>query len=165
MKNPTSEITRTSVQKSVCVLSRLPLYGHIQVKMSLITEAFFAEGDFTRLDLIHSTYDNLKTCLTDELIRPHQLYYGLSGRKLMQTLGQRTLVLFKLFLLERKVLFFQSPVMDLCTWILTVLSLHPGMLEYGLDEAACSVPLDTPPQSLSPEPQENVVKPVMKLSK
>ena len=29
--NKTEDITRTTVQKSVCVLSRLPLYGHIQV--------------------------------------------------------------------------------------------------------------------------------------
>ena len=31
VKNPTEKITRGFVQKSVCVLSRLPLYGHIQV--------------------------------------------------------------------------------------------------------------------------------------
>ena len=63
VKNPTEDVTRGSVQKSVCVLSRLPLYGHIQVKMALITEAFFREGDFSRLDLIHQTYDNLRFVL------------------------------------------------------------------------------------------------------
>ena len=151
VKNPTEKITRGFVQKSVCVLSRLPLYGHIQVKMALITEAFFIEADFSRLDLIHQTYDNLNSCLTGDLVRTQQLYVGLSARKLIQTLSHRTLVLFKLFLLERKVLFFQSPVMDLCSYFLTLLSLHPGMLEDGLNESACSVPLDTPPESLSPE--------------
>ena len=30
--NKTADITRTTVQKSVCVLSRLPLYGQIQVR-------------------------------------------------------------------------------------------------------------------------------------
>lgn len=72
------DFTRGTVQKSICVLSTLPLYGQIQVsefhlgflslifhsiafqvKMSLITEAYFREGDFSRLDLIHQTYDNL----------------------------------------------------------------------------------------------------------
>jgi len=150
VKNPTADVTRGTVQKSVCVLSRLPLYGHIQVKMALITEAFFHEGDFSRLDLIHETYDNLSACLTDDLVRTQQLYVGLSARKLVQSLAHRTLVLFKLSLLEKKVLFFQSPVLDLCTYFLTLLSLHPGMLEEGLKESACSVPLDTPPDSLSP---------------
>ena len=75
--------------------------------MALITEAYFIEADFSRLDLIHQTYDNLNSCLTDDLVRTQQLYVGLSPRKLIQTLSHRTLILFKLFLLERKVLFFQ----------------------------------------------------------
>merc|ERR1712203_798676 len=50
-----------------------------------------------------------------------------------------------------KVLLFQSPVVDLTSFLLTLLSLHPGMLERGLDESACVVPLDTPPLSLSPD--------------
>ena len=57
---------------------------------------------------------------------------------------QRALVLFKLMLLERKVLFFKSPVEALSSHILTLLSLFPGLLEAGLDEAACTVPADTP---------------------
>jgi hypothetical protein len=127
--------------------------------MALITEAFFREGDFTRLDLIHQTFDNLNSCLTDDLMRTQQLYVGLSARKLVQTLTHRSLVLFKLFLLERKVLFFQSPVLDLCSYFLTLLSLHPGMLEHGLDESACIVPLDTPPDSLTPDQGLNPDRP------
>ena len=68
----------------------------------------------------------------------------------------RSLVLFKLLLLERKVLLFQSPVVDLTSFLLTLLSLHPGMLERGLDESACVVPQDTPPLSLSPDCNQEV---------
>ena len=83
--NKTADITRGSVQKSVCVLSRLPLYGQIQVKMALITEAYFAEGDFERVDLIHQTYDNLNACLSDDMLRTQQLYvdvFELNSNKL-----------------------------------------------------------------------------------
>ena len=69
VRNKTEDITRGTVQKSVCVLSRLPLYGQIQVvffpsyriewqliylkvKMSLITQAYFEEGDFSNVSLI-----------------------------------------------------------------------------------------------------------------
>ena len=69
----------------------------------------------------------------------------------MQRCRQRALILFKLLLLERKVLFMQSPVNELCSFFLTLLSLHPGMLEDGLGEAARMVPADTPP-SASPAP-------------
>ncbi len=148
--NRTEDITRGSVQKSVCVLSRLPLYGQIQVKMALITEAYFREGDFSRLDLIHQTYDNLNACLNDEMLRTQQLYVGLSARRMVRAFRQRALALFKLTLLERKVVFHQSPVKDLSGHLLTLLSLHPGMLEDGLDEAARMVPADTPPETQPP---------------
>ena len=82
--NRTADMTRGSVQKCVCVLSRLPLYGQIQVKMSLITEAYFREGDFSRVDLIHQTYDNLNSCLTDDMLHSQQLYVGLSARAFVQ---------------------------------------------------------------------------------
>lgn len=153
----TEDITRGTVQKSVCVVSRLPLYGHIQVKMALITEAFFREGDFQRVDLIHQTYDNLNACLSDDLVRTQQLYVGLSARKFVRTFAQRCLVLFKLLLLEKKVLLFQSPVIDLCGFLLTLLSLHPGMLENGLHESACVVPPDSPCSSSAQEEEPIVV--------
>jgi len=147
IKNKTSDITRGTVQKSVCVLSRLPLYGQIQVKMSLITQAYFEEGDFSNVDLIKETYSNLNSCLSDDMLHTQQLYVGLSARDFILHFKQRALVLFKLVLLERKVLFFKSPVRELSGHILTLLSLFPGLLEAGLDEAACIVPVDTPTSS------------------
>ena len=36
VKIKTDDITRGTVQKSVCVLSRLPLYGQIQVQIIFI---------------------------------------------------------------------------------------------------------------------------------
>jgi len=144
IKNKTSDITRGTVQKSVCVLSRLPLYGQIQVKMSLITQAYFEDGDFSNIELIKETYSNLNNCLSDDMLYTQQLYVGLSARDFIFHFKQRALVLFKLVLLEKKVLFFKSPVKDLSGHILTLLSLFPGLLEAGLDEAACIVPVDTP---------------------
>jgi len=141
----TEDVTRSTVQKSVCVLSRLPLYGQIQVKIKLITEAYFREGDFSKRELVRQTLDNLNACLSDDMLHTQQLYVGLSARDFVRTFKQRSLVLFKLMLLERRVLFFQSPVSDLCAAFLTLLSLHPGMLERGLGEAARTVPPDTPP--------------------
>lgn len=64
LKNRTEDITRGTVQKSVCVLSSLPLYGHIEVKMALITHAYFKEGDFSKVSLLEDTYHHLNACLT-----------------------------------------------------------------------------------------------------
>lgn len=78
LKNLTADITRGTVQKSVCVLSSVPLYGHIQVKMALITHAYFEEGDFTKVSLLKDTYHHLNDCLLQiqDLHSAPQLFVG-----------------------------------------------------------------------------------------
>uniref|UniRef100_T1L566 AVL9/DENND6 domain-containing protein n=1 Tax=Tetranychus urticae TaxID=32264 RepID=T1L566_TETUR len=74
------------------------------------------------------------------LIFPSEVFLGLSPRDLIATFQHKILILFKLILLEKKVLFYKSPVKDLCTIILTLLSLFPGMIEEGgLDYSSTSV--------------------------
>lgn len=55
-----ADITRETVQKSVCVLSKLPLYGLLQAKLQLITHAYFEEKDFSQISI-------LKVCLLEIL--------------------------------------------------------------------------------------------------
>nr|CAD7448396.1 unnamed protein product [Timema bartmani] len=142
LKNRTADITRGTVQKSVCVLSTLPLYGHIQVKMALITHAYFDEGDFSKVKLLHDTYHHLNSCLSEvdvSQLSP-QLYVGLSARDFILQFRHKALLLFKLLLLERRLVFYRSPVHPLCVTILSLLSLHPGMIDHGLEESACVKP-------------------------
>ncbi|XP_029031902.1 late secretory pathway protein AVL9 homolog [Osmia bicornis bicornis] len=140
LKNRTSDITRGTVQKSVCVLSTLPLYGHIQVKMALITHAYFDEGDFSKVSLLEDTYHHLNSCMSSESQIPPQVFVGLSARDFILQFRHKVLLLFKLLLLEKKIVFYQSPVQPLCATILTLLSLYPGMIEHGLQQAACVRP-------------------------
>lgn len=138
-----SDVTRSSVQKSVCVLSRLPLYGLIQAKLQLVTHAYFEERDFSQVALLRDTYQNLNALLSPDLMQAGggQLHLGLSSRDLILHFKHKAVLLFKLLLLERKVLFYKTPVKDLCSTILTLCSLFPGMLEQGLDECACTAGL------------------------
>ncbi|XP_078045063.1 late secretory pathway protein AVL9 homolog isoform X2 [Augochlora pura] len=136
LKNRTSDITRGTVQKSVCVLSTLPLYGHIQVKMALITHAYFEEGDFSKVSLLEDTYHHLNSCMSSESQIPPQVFVGLSARDFILQFRHKVLLLFKLLLLEKKIVFYQSPVQPLCAAILTLLSLFPSMIENGLQQAA-----------------------------
>lgn len=51
LKNKGEDVTRASVQKSVCVIATVPLYGVIQAKLELITSAYFEERDFSQVIL------------------------------------------------------------------------------------------------------------------
>lgn len=81
LKQRTPDMTRGTVQKSVCVLSDVPLFGHIQVKMELITHAYFDEGDFSKVSLLQDTYYHLNSCLSqiDNLQSAPQLFVGMSA--------------------------------------------------------------------------------------
>ncbi|XP_076326765.1 late secretory pathway protein AVL9 homolog isoform X2 [Tachypleus tridentatus] len=134
--NQSLEITRGTVQKSVCVLTCLPLYGLIQAKLELITHAYFDERDFSKVALLEETYKNLNSLLTPDLVWGAQVFLGLPARDLILTFKHKILLLFKLLLLERKVLFYNTGVRDLCSIVLTLCSLFPGMIEKGLEESA-----------------------------
>ncbi len=58
---------------------------------------------------------------------------GLPLREMLERFGHKVVQLFKLILLQKRVLFFHSPVRPLSTSILAMLALFPGVVESGLD--------------------------------
>lgn len=58
------EFSRSSVQKSVCCLLRLPMFGYIEVKLNIIVDKIFEAGNFDCQDLLKETYYELSRCLT-----------------------------------------------------------------------------------------------------
>ncbi|XP_076243884.1 late secretory pathway protein AVL9 homolog isoform X2 [Calliopsis andreniformis] len=104
--------------------------------MALITHAYFEEGDFSKVSLLEDTYHHLNSCMSSESQTPPQVFVGLSARDFILQFRHKVLLLFKLLLLEKKIVFYQSPVQPLCAAILTLLSLYPGMIEHGLQQAA-----------------------------
>ena len=43
-KNP--ELSRSHIQKAVCILSRVPLFGSLQAKLSATAKAYFEQTEF-----------------------------------------------------------------------------------------------------------------------
>ncbi|XP_060103606.1 late secretory pathway protein AVL9 homolog isoform X2 [Heteronotia binoei] len=131
-----ADITRETVQKSVCVLSQLPLYGLLQAKLQLITHAYFEEKDFSQISILKELYEHMNSSLGGSPLEGSQVYLGLSPRDLVLHFKHKVLILFKLILLEKKVLFYISPVNRLVGALLTVLSLFPGMIDHGLTDCS-----------------------------
>ncbi|KAL8737299.1 MAG: hypothetical protein Q9181_001823 [Wetmoreana brouardii] len=125
-------VTRSTVQKAVVVIAKSPqLFGHLREKLSMVTGAWFAQRDFTDMDI---------------------LKVGLSLRELIYEYKHQTLVLFKCCLLQPKMLFFGSRCERLCMMQFSLISLIPNLLSQLSD---CADPdLDTystnfvPPTSL-----------------
>ncbi|XP_067639816.1 late secretory pathway protein AVL9 homolog isoform X2 [Eurosta solidaginis] len=134
----TADMTRSTIQKSIVILARLPIYGYIEVKLSLIADAFFEKGDFSCTELLIKAFEQLNACLDDEKQRHlRNFYVGLSLREIVLHWRHKTLILFKLFLLQRRVVCFGSPVRGMCVLLLGISSLIPRLLEKGFQEVAC----------------------------
>ncbi|CAJ0934120.1 unnamed protein product [Ranitomeya imitator] len=78
-----ADVTRETVQKSVCVLSQLPLYGLLQAKLQLITHAYFEEKDFSQISILKELYEHMNGSLGGNALEGSQLYLGLSPRDLV----------------------------------------------------------------------------------
>uniref|UniRef100_A0A8C5PB24 AVL9 cell migration associated n=1 Tax=Leptobrachium leishanense TaxID=445787 RepID=A0A8C5PB24_9ANUR len=131
-----ADVTRETVQKSVCLLSQLPLHGLLQAILQLITHAYFEEKDFSQISILKEFYEHMNGSLRGSALEGSQLHLGLSPRDLVLQFRHKVLILFKLILLEKKVLFYVSPVKRLVGNLMTVLSLFPGMIEHGLTDCS-----------------------------
>ncbi|XP_063531552.1 late secretory pathway protein AVL9 homolog isoform X2 [Cydia strobilella] len=137
-------MTRSSVQKSVCVVCQSPLFGRLAVKMELVVRAWFLQGDFSQTKLLEDAYKHLNSCP----VQIDQTLEGLSVLRLVESWRHKALLLFKLVLLRRRVLVYGAPAGPLSAALLTLVSLLPRCLEHGLGKAA-NVVLSRP---LSPIP-------------
>ncbi|XP_059057068.1 late secretory pathway protein AVL9 homolog [Achroia grisella] len=128
----TEDMTRSSVQKSVCVICRAPLFGRLAVKMELVVRAWFLQADFSQTKLLEDAFKHLNSCP----VQIDQTLEGLSVMQLVESWRHKALLLFKLLLLRRKVLMYGSPAGPLSAALLTLMSLLPRCLEHGLTRAA-----------------------------
>ncbi|KAK6100737.1 Transport protein Avl9 family protein [Brugia pahangi] len=138
--NKSTDVTRSSVQKSVCVLSRVPLFGILTAKLQLITKAYFNERDFAKVDVLCQLYENLCEMFPDAVTDEQAAVMDISVQSLVTTFRHRVLVLFKLLLLEKKVVFYISPVFQLSQLMVALTSLFPRLVEEGLFHAAAYNP-------------------------
>ncbi|KND03769.1 uncharacterized protein SPPG_01226 [Spizellomyces punctatus DAOM BR117] len=131
--NKTVDVTRSTVQKAVVVLATQPVLGSVRSKLGLVTRAFFEQKDFSKLEILETLYNSLAVSVSG-YIPDSTLYMGISLRELVNKFKQKTLQLFKLLFLEKRILFFGSKVERLSAYQYSLVSLIPELLR-GLRDA------------------------------
>lgn len=108
-----AEVTRSTVQKAVVVVSDSPQYfGAIKAQLGVVTAAWFAQRDFTDVEILQRFSESLPTLLKNQEGEADH-YFGISLRELIHEFKWQTLVLFKCALLQPKV----RPVLVDETWL------------------------------------------------
>ena len=124
-----SDVTRATVQKSVCVLCKYPAYKSIQSKLELVTHAYFNYKDFSDISILHEAYDSMNSTIT-ATSSLSALYLDLSQRDLVLRYQHRLLQIVKALLLQKRVLVFGCPANKVCSEVLALAALMPLSLEW-----------------------------------
>ena len=99
------------------------MFGYIEVKLNIIVDKIFEQGDFNCEDFLKMCFIELTRCLSlriekcpsnEIFISSHEdflndFYIGMCLRELLTAWRHKILVLFKLLLLEKRILFYGSP--------------------------------------------------------
>jgi hypothetical protein len=101
--NRPAEVTRSTVQKAVVVISASPQhFGAIKAQLGVVTAAWFAQKDFTDREILQRFQESLPQLLKNQEGEMDH-YFGISLRELIHEFKWQTLVLFKCALLQPKV--------------------------------------------------------------
>ncbi len=129
-----ADVTRSTVQKSICVLSHLPLFGFIEAKLQLVTHAYFNSKNFSDVSILRDAYRDFNASLSPGSATS-VLYVGISPREQVLLYQHRLLQVFKALLLQKRVIVFGSPVRKLCCSVIAVGSLFPQCYEAWTDRS------------------------------
>ncbi|KAJ7274193.1 transport protein Avl9-domain-containing protein [Mycena rebaudengoi] len=124
----TPDVTRSTVQKAVVVLASKPVFGPIRDKLGVVTTALFNQRDFRETNILDDFAESLESSLRGQLTESG-LYMGTNLRELVHTFRQRTLILVKALMLQKRIMFYGHPVERLCTYQYSLVSLLPGLLQ------------------------------------
>ncbi|KAJ7432406.1 transport protein Avl9-domain-containing protein [Mycena latifolia] len=122
------DVTRSTVQKAVVVLASKPIFGPIRDKLGVVTTALFNQRDFRETAILDDFGSSLEQSLRGQLTESG-LYMGTNLRELVHTFRQRTLILVKALMLQKRIMFYGHPVERLCTYQYSLVSLLPGLLQ------------------------------------
>uniref|UniRef100_A0AC35TMH5 ShKT domain-containing protein n=1 Tax=Rhabditophanes sp. KR3021 TaxID=114890 RepID=A0AC35TMH5_9BILA len=133
-------VTRSSVQKAVVIISKIPLYGALRLKIEDITKSYFDEKDFSLINVLKEAYVDLNNRFkeTDTKDETSTAAPEVSLKAFLNgVIGKPTMLsIFKLILLEKKVLFHIFPAQKLGDIMLGIASLFPLTVQDGLFEGA-----------------------------
>ncbi|KKF94053.1 Late secretory pathway protein AVL9 [Ceratocystis platani] len=97
------DVTRSTVQKAVVVITDSPQhFGMLRERLSIVTQAWFAQREFTDVEILHHFQESLADDKRRGMMAPNvdggDQYLGLSLREFVHEFKWQTLVLLKCYL-------------------------------------------------------------------
>lgn len=125
-ENISADMSRNYVQKALVAISNLPFFGTISSRMQATTQAYFDQRDFENTEIISDIFNSLDNGL--ESCGLSDLYIGFSARRLIHAFKDKVMMIWKLILLEGRIVVHCKKSSQLSSTIFALLSLFPGQL-------------------------------------
>lgn len=121
------------MQKALAVVSVLPLFGYLKLRLSSTIKAFFT--DFTNYQLIEAAYKDLNKNLSESWprLQMNQLYIGSDLKVIINLFGVHQFYqIWKAILYQKRVVIFAHSSSSASSFIISLLTLFPGLSTFGL---------------------------------
>ena len=132
MKEDDQENTRDCVQKAMCIVSTLPLFGQMASKLSMTMLAYFNQDSLKNKKIIEDLYGNYSGNYLNK-IKIDEILENFSLKRLIYFTRDKIFTLIKLIMLEKKILVFSHISNNICSFIFSFLSLFPGGAFFNLN--------------------------------
>ena len=130
-RDDTIENTRNFIQKSLCILTILPLYSPLYAKLSVTLETFFNQTSLKDKNIINDLYQNF--FLDGETnFRLDEMNFVFASRKLLCFTKEKISLILKMILLEKRILIFSNISGNVCSFLYNLLALIPGQILFNL---------------------------------
>lgn len=126
--------TRDCVQKAICIVSKVPLFGHFHSKLSSTMTAFFNQNTLKDKYILQELYANYQSInISFQNLNINEIFMSFSLRKLFMFCKEKLFMILKLILLEKKIIVYSHVSNNVCSFILSIISLIPGNTLFNLD--------------------------------
>ena len=132
MKEDEQENTRECVQKAMCIISYLPLFGQMASKLSMTMLAYFNQDSLKNKTIIEDLYSNYSRNYMSK-IKVSEILESFSLKRLIYFTRDKIFSLIKLIMLEKKILVYSHISNNICSFMFSFLSLFPAGAFFSLD--------------------------------
>lgn len=145
MKGEEGAEKRGYVQKSVIVLSKIPLFNYILTKLNITTHVYFEQKNFKDIEILKEFYKNANLYLRKHMKSGSEDNNSLSYPdfisnididKIAGFLGSDILSLIKMMILEKKIIIFSETASKVSQFIISLLSLIPGSILFNFNQGS-----------------------------
>jgi hypothetical protein len=121
------------VQKTVLVLSKVPLFSYLLTKLNITTHVYFNQKNFKDIEILREFYKSANG-FSKNSISYSDFISNIKINEITKFLGSNLLSLIKLLLLEKKVIAFSETASLVSEFMVGIISLLPGNILFNYTE-------------------------------